>query len=75
MSIIGNLIWLVFGGIIICLEYLVAGVLMLLTIIGIPWGIQCFKMAGLALWPFGREVREARQVTGCLNTLLNIVWI
>lgn len=75
MRIIGNLIWLIFGGIFICLEYLIAGVVMLLTIIGIPWGLQCFKLAVLALWPFGREIRESQQATGCLNTVLNIIWI
>lgn len=75
MSIIGNLIWLVFGGLLICIEYIVAGVLMLLTIIGIPWGLQCFKLAVLSLWPFGREIRETSQASGCLNTLLNIIWI
>ena len=75
MRIIGNLVWLIFGGIFICLEYLIAGVVMLLTIIGIPWGLQCFKLAVLALWPFGREIRESQQATGCLNTVLNIIWI
>lgn len=75
MRIIGNLIWLIFGGIIIFLEYLVAGLIMLLTIIGIPWGLQCFKLSLLALWPFGKEIRETQQATGCLNTILNIIWI
>src|SRR5690606_10335396 len=75
MKILGNLIWLIFGGIAICLEYMIAGVIMLLTIIGIPWGLQCFKLGILALWPFGQEVRETRQATGCLNTILNIIWI
>lgn len=75
MSIIGNLIWLIFGGIIICIEYLIAGFVMLLTIIGIPWGLQCFKLAALALWPFGKEIRETQAATGCLNTVLNIIWI
>lgn len=75
MSFIGNLIWLIFGGIVICIEYVLAGIIMLLTIIGIPWGLQCFKLAMLALWPFGSEVRETQQVGGCLNTILNIIWI
>src|SRR3546814_82877 len=75
MNILGNLIWLIFGGIIIFLEYIIAGVVMMLTIIGIPWGLQCFKLGVLALWPFGSEVRETQQAAGCLNTILNIIWI
>lgn len=75
MSIIGNLIWLIFGGIFICIEYILAGIVMLLTIIGIPWGLQCFKLAALALWPFGREIRETQPSAGCLSTVLNIIWI
>ncbi|QEC51674.1 uncharacterized membrane protein YccF (DUF307 family) [Anseongella ginsenosidimutans] len=75
MSIIGNLIWLIFGGIFICIEYVLAGIVMLLTIIGIPWGLQCFKLAALALWPFGREIRETQPSAGCLSTVLNIIWI
>src|SRR3546814_16092448 len=75
MNILGNLIWLIFGGIIIFLEYIIAGVVMMLTIIGIPWGLQCFKLGVLALWPFGSEVRETHQAAGCLNTILNIIWI
>lgn len=75
MNFIGNLIWLIFGGIFICIEYVLAGVVMLLTIVGIPWGLQCFKLAALALWPFGKEIRETQPAAGCLNTLLNIIWI
>ena len=56
MRIIGNLIWLVLAGLWLCAAYLVAGVLNCLTIIGIPFGLQSFKLAGYALWPFGRAV-------------------
>ena len=75
MSIIGNIIWLLFGGILIALEYLVAGVLFCITIIGIPWGIKCFHLAVLALLPFGRKVVSRQQSSGCLNTLMNVIWI
>lgn len=75
MSILGNIIWLVFGGIFIALEYCVSGILLSITIIGIPWGIQCFKMAGMALWPFGKEIVSTPSSTGCLNTFMNILWI
>lgn len=75
MSTAGNIIWLVFGGIFIALEYVLSGIVLCLTIIGIPFGFQCFKLAALALFPFGREVREKPQASGCLNLVFNIIWI
>ncbi len=75
MSCLGNIIWLLFGGICIALEYVVAGLIYCITIIGIPWGIKCFHLAGLALWPFGRQVVSHPQASGCLNTLMNVIWI
>ena len=75
MSIIGNIIWLLFGGLMIALEYLVAGLVFCITIIGIPWGIKCFQLAVLALWPFRRKVVSRKQSGGCLNILMNIIWI
>ena len=56
MSVLGNIIWLVFGGFFMALEYLVSGFLLCCTIIGIPFGLQHFKLAGLALSPFGHEI-------------------
>ena len=53
-----NILWLMFGGIITAVEYLIASLLMMFTIIGIPFGMQTLKMASLALWPFGKEVRS-----------------
>lgn len=75
MKLIGNIIWIVFGGLVIALEYLVASLILIVTIIGIPFGIQTLKMGMLALWPFGSEVREMPQSGGCLTTLMNIIWI
>ena len=75
MSVIGNIIWLLFGGILIALEYAVSGLIFCITIIGIPWGIKCFQLAALALWPFGRRVVSRPQASGCLNTLMNVIWI
>jgi uncharacterized membrane protein YccF (DUF307 family) len=75
MSLIGNLIWLIFGGIIIALEYFVASLLLMLTIIGIPFGLQTFKLGVLALWPFGREAVLTKSSGGCLSVLMNILWI
>ena len=53
MKIIGNIIWLVFGGIFIAIEYFISSILLCLTIIGIPFGLQTLKLGILALWPFG----------------------
>ena len=70
-----NLLWLVFGGIFTAIEYLVASILMMITIIGIPFGIQTLKMASLALWPFGKTVRSGERSAGCLYILMNVLWI
>lgn len=75
MKTIGNIIWVVFGGFMIALEYFVSGFLMMLTIVGIPFGIQAFKLGILALWPFGSKVTESEDaLPGCLNLILNIIW-
>ena len=74
MKFLGNIIWLVFGGILISVEYLVSSILMMATIIGIPFGIQTLKLAVLALWPFGSEIRVAQNNSGCLSTVMNIIW-
>ena len=75
MKLIGNIFWLVLGGILISFYYAVVGQLFCLTIIGIPFGVQLFKMAGFALWPFGREVTSGPDDSGCLCIFMNIIWI
>ena len=75
MKIIGNIIWIIFGGLAIALEYFAASLVLIITIVGIPFGIQTFKLGLLALWPFGSEIRQAPQSGGCLSTLMNIIWI
>jgi len=75
MKILGNIIWLLFGGILIALEYCIASLLMMITIVGIPFGIQTMKLAVLALWPFGREVTDGGNSGGCLYVLMNVIWI
>ena len=75
MSLLGNILWIIFGGLIISLEYLIGGFLLCLTVIGIPFGVQCFKLAILALLPFGQEVVSKPTASGCLSTFMNILWI
>ena len=75
MKFIGNILWILLGGILISLYYVVVGILFCISIIGIPFGVQLFKMAGFALWPFGREVTAGPNDTGGLSILMNIIWI
>ena len=75
MSLLGNIIFFVFGGFVIFLGYVLGGIILCLTIIGIPFGFQCFKIAGGVLAPFGREVRAKHQPDSALSILLNILWI
>lgn len=75
MNLLGNLVWLLFGGLLAAFGYLVGGLALCVTIIGIPWGIQCFKLAGLVLWPFGQKVISDSSNAGCLSALCNIIWL
>jgi uncharacterized membrane protein YccF (DUF307 family) len=75
MKILGNILWLIFGGFFIFLEYLCLGLILCITVIGIPWGLQCFKLAILALLPFGRSVTTNVQSGGCLSTVMNVIWL
>lgn len=58
MRLIGNILWLILGGLFLSASWAVIGVVLCVTIIGIPFGIQSFKMAKLALWPFGSQIRS-----------------
>jgi uncharacterized membrane protein YccF (DUF307 family) len=75
MNVVGNLIWLIFGGIIIAVEYFIGSIVLMLTIIGIPYGLQTLKMASLAIWPFGRDTRVHSRASGCLYIFMNILWL
>ena len=75
MNFIGNILWVILGGFLISMCYAIMGLLFCLTIIGIPFGVQLFKIAGLALWPFGHDVTPGPRDTGCLSILMNVIWI
>ena len=75
MKFIGNILWMLLGGLIVSIYYALIGLLFCLTIIGIPFGLQLFKMAGLAMWPFGRDILPGPDDSGCLTILMNIIWI
>lgn len=71
MKLIGNLIWLVFGGLVAAIIWFLVGLLLCVTIIGIPFGLQFFKFSQLVLWPFGRDV-----VTDFGDhPIMNIIWL
>lgn len=75
MSTLGNLLFFVFGGFVIVLLYLIGGVLMCLTIVGIPFGVQAFKLAGAVAAPFGTRLVEKDSATGCTSVVLNVIWV
>ena len=75
MNSIGNLLWLILGGILVAIIYYIVGLLMCITIIGIPFGIQLFKLGTYALWPFGHELVDKPGEPGCLSIVMNLIWI
>lgn len=75
MKFIGNLVWLIFGGIIIAVEYFIGSLILMITIIGIPFGLQTLKMASLAVWPFGRRSIIKERASGCLYIFMNVLWL
>jgi uncharacterized membrane protein YccF (DUF307 family) len=77
MQLLLNVLWMALGGIAIFLIYMVAGLVLCLTIIGIPWGIQCFKLAILALFPFGSESMHKQDANNdaALHFLANVIWL
>ena len=75
MKFLGNILWLVLGGFLVALFYFIVGLLLCVTIIGIPFGAQLFKLGAYALWPFGREMVFAPNQPGCLALVMNLIWI
>jgi uncharacterized membrane protein YccF (DUF307 family) len=77
MRLLLNVLWVVLGGgFVIWLEYMIGGLLLCLTVVGIPFGVQCFKIAGVGLLPFGKEILDdpASAGTGCLGLVMNVLW-
>lgn len=75
MNLIGNILWLIFGGFFIFLEYMVSGLILSITIIGIPFGLQCFKIGVASLFPFGTKVVNKENTSNATSLLFNIIWI
>lgn len=75
MRTIGNILWVVIAGIWLAIGYVIAGLILCITIVGIPFGIQAFKLAQLSLWPFGRTVVPRPESGGVLELVFNVVWL
>ena len=75
MKLLGNIVWLVFGGLIIAFQYCIGSLLLMITIVGIPFGVQTLKIAGLAILPFGRTTRVHARASGCLYIIMNVLWL
>ncbi len=72
MTLLGNLLWLIFGGLLSAFGWFVSGLIWCVTVVGIPWGLQCFKFAKLSLAPFGKDVVPGG---GAPSLIANVVWL
>lgn len=72
MILLGNVLWLVFGGLISGLAWLFSGVLWCITLVGIPYGLQCFKFARVSFFPFGKEIVYG---DGAMSFIVNVIWL
>ncbi|MFL7814373.1 MAG: YccF domain-containing protein [Anaerolineales bacterium] len=75
MSILGNIIWLIFGGLLAGLGYILGGIVLCLTIVGIPFGTQTIKIGLATFAPFGKEVRELENANSVGRVIFNMIWI
>jgi uncharacterized membrane protein YccF (DUF307 family) len=75
MSLIGNIIWLIFGGFVSGLGYIIGGLGTCLTIVGIPFGIQAIKLGFATFTPFGREIVTVENADSPLRIIFNVLWI
>ncbi|MCR5442840.1 MAG: YccF domain-containing protein [Sphaerochaetaceae bacterium] len=71
MSLLGNILWFIFGGFLSGLGWIIAGIIWCVTIVGIPIGMQCFKLAGLSFMPFGKQVEYGG---GAVSFIVNVLW-
>ena len=70
MKLLANLVWMIFGGLILALLWAFVGVLLCITVIGAPFGVQCFKLARLSLFPYGTKVRTDFSK----HPIANVIW-
>jgi uncharacterized membrane protein YccF (DUF307 family) len=75
MATLGNVLWFLLAGLWLGISYVIAGIVACLTIIGIPFGVQAFKLGGYTLWPFGRVIVELPDHDPALGCLGNVLWL
>jgi len=75
MNVLGNILWIVLGGFVVFILYLFGSLVLVITIVGIPAGIETFKLSTLALFPFGKQVKAGERASGCIYVAMNIIWI
>jgi uncharacterized membrane protein YccF (DUF307 family) len=75
MSLLGNILWLIFGGLIAGLGYILGGLLTCLTIVGIPFGVQAMKIGVATFAPFGKQIVELPDANSPLRVILNVIWL
>ena len=75
MSILGNIIWLIFGGFLAGLGYIIGGLVLCITVVGIPFGLQSIKLGVATMVPFGKEVVESPHANSTLRVIFNIIWL
>ena len=75
MSILGNIVWLIFGGFIAGMGYIIGGALLCITIIGIPFGLQTMRLGVATMTPFGKEVKSNERAGGFLSLIMDIAWL
>jgi uncharacterized membrane protein YccF (DUF307 family) len=75
MSLLGNIVWLIFGGLISAICWFIGGALLCITILGIPFGVQCFKIGWATLAPFGKRIVELPDAHSAGRILANILWL
>lgn len=74
MNLLLNILWMICGGLAIAVEYFLSSLAMMVTIVGIPFGLQTLKLGVLTLLPFGKEVRSSSTSNGCLSFVMNVIW-
>jgi len=75
MSLLGNILWLIFGGLIAGLGYIIGGLLTCITIVGIPFGVQAMKIGVATFAPFGKQIVELPDANSPLRLILNVIWL
>ena len=74
MSLLGNIVWFIFGGF-VGIAYIIGGALLCITIIGIPFGLQSIRLGVAVIAPFGKEVTPSKNAGGCLTLIMDGIWL